>query len=69
MIDSAEKRRSAAGVPFLPLGPGVTPDASQGITWRAEAAWGYSGTAEAAEPPPPSTASTFIHRARRRGRR
>ena len=42
-IDSAEKRRSAAGVPFLPLGPGVTANAAKDIEWRAQAAWGYSG--------------------------
>lgn len=42
-IDSAEKRRSAAGVPFLPLGPGVTPNASKDAEWRQQVAWSYSG--------------------------
>lgn len=42
-IDTAEKRRVASGVPFLPLGPGVTANASKDIEWRAQAAWGYSG--------------------------
>lgn len=42
-IDTAEKRRSAAGVPSLPVGPGVTPDASQDEAWRQQAGWGYSG--------------------------
>lgn len=42
-IDTAAKRRSAAGVPFLPLGPGVTPDASKPVAWRQQSAWGYSG--------------------------
>lgn len=42
-IDTAAKRRSAAGLPFLPLGPGVTPDAGKGQAWRQQAGWGYSG--------------------------
>lgn len=42
-IDTATKRRSAAGVAFLPLGPGVTPDAAKGEPWRRSAGWGYSG--------------------------
>lgn len=42
-IDTAAKRRSAAGIPFLPLGPGVTPDATPGQEWRQQAGWGYSG--------------------------
>lgn len=49
MIDSAEKRRAAGGVPFLPLGPGVTPNASKDAEWRAQAGWSYSGFLEAAE--------------------
>ena len=47
-IDTAAKRKSAAGVPFLPLGPGVTPDASKPVAWRQQAAWGYSGIVAAA---------------------
>lgn len=50
MIDTAAKRRSAAGTPFLPLGPGVTPDASKPVAWRQQAAWGYSGVAAGAPP-------------------
>ena len=42
-IDSAEKRRSAAGVGFWVIGPGVTPNASQDGEWRQQAGWGYSG--------------------------
>lgn len=42
-LDTAEKRRSAAGVPLLPLGPGVMPNASQPVAWRQESGWGYSG--------------------------
>lgn len=42
-IDTAAKRRSAAGVAFLPLGPGVTPDATKPVAWRQQSAWGYSG--------------------------
>lgn len=47
-IDTAEKRRSAAGVPFLPLGPAVTPTAAKDVEWRAQATWGYSGIVPAA---------------------
>ena len=42
-IDSADKRRSASGVAFLPLGPGVTPDSTKPEAWRQQAGWGYSG--------------------------
>lgn len=42
-IDSAAKRRSAGGVAFLPLGPGVTPDATPDQFWRQSAAWSYGG--------------------------
>lgn len=42
-IDTAADRRSAAGVPFLPVGPGVTPDAAEPLAWRQQSAWGYSG--------------------------
>ena len=42
-IDTAVKRRAAAGVPFLPLGPGVTPDAAKPSSWRKQSAWGYAG--------------------------
>lgn len=44
-IDTAQKRRSAAGVPFLPLGPAVTPDSAKDQAWRQEVAWSYSGIA------------------------
>ena len=44
-IDSAEKRRSAGGVPFLPLGVNVTPNASKDGEWRQQSAWSYSGIA------------------------
>lgn len=42
-MDTAEKRRSAAGVPFLPVGPGVTPNAAKPAAWRQQSAWSYSG--------------------------
>ena len=42
-IDSAEKRRSAAGFGFFLLGPGVTPNTDKDAEWRAQAGWGYSG--------------------------
>ena len=41
MIDTAEKRRAASGIPFLPLGPGVTPNATADVEWRREAGWSY----------------------------
>lgn len=47
-IDTAEKRRSAGGVAFLPLGPGVSPHAGQDQAWRQQAGWGYGGIAAAA---------------------
>lgn len=39
-IDSALKRRSAAG---LTVGRGVTPDAAAGAAWRQAVAWSYAG--------------------------
>jgi hypothetical protein len=44
-IDTAAKRRSASGVAYHPLGVGVTPDATQGVAWRQQVAWSYSGIA------------------------
>jgi hypothetical protein len=49
-IDTAAKRRSAGGVPFLPIGPGVTPDSGKDAFWRASSAWSYGGI-PAGEPP------------------
>lgn len=54
-IDTAEKRRSAGGVPFLPLGPGVTPNASKDQEWRQQAAWSYSGILAESEVEPGGT--------------
>jgi hypothetical protein len=51
-VDTPTKRRAVSGVPFLPLGPGVTPTADGGINWRAAVAWGYAVTfIEVAVPP------------------
>lgn len=44
-IDDAEKRKSAAGIPFIPMGPNVTPNSSQDVQWRQQVAWSYSGIA------------------------
>lgn len=44
MIDTAAKRRSAAGCGLFLLGPGVTPGAS-GSLWRGSAAFTYAGNA------------------------
>jgi len=68
-VDSAAKRRSLSGVPFLPLVPGVTPDAAQPVAWRQQAGWGYSGiSAAAATPYDPNryaiTRSRELHRSR-----
>lgn len=40
-VDTAEKRRSVGGLPFLI--PGVTPNSAQDQEWRQESGWGYSG--------------------------
>ena len=42
-IDSAEKRRSVAGVACFPLGPAVTPNSSKDAEWRQQSGWSYSG--------------------------
>lgn len=54
MIDTAEKRRAAAAVPFWVYGPGVTPNAVHDPAWRQEAGWGYSGISVI--PPTPARA-------------
>lgn len=42
-IDSALKRRSIGGIPFIPLGVNVTPNASKPIAWRVSVSWSYAG--------------------------
>lgn len=42
-IDNIEKRRSAGGVGFWVVGPGVTPNINKDIEWRVQSGWGYSG--------------------------
>ncbi len=59
-IDNAEKRRSAAGVGFFIVGPGVTPNASKDAEWRLQAGWGYSGIALGA---PLAAIAREMHRA------
>lgn len=68
MIDDAEKRRAASGVPFLPVGPGVTPEATKDTDWRQQAAWSYSGVGVSGEVVDEETVDYLI-RARRRLRR
>ena len=43
-INTAEKRRAVSGI-WLPLIPGVTPNASKNAEWRQQSAWSYSGIA------------------------
>lgn len=46
-IDDAEKRKSISGI-WIPLIPGVTPNASKDAQWRQQSAWSYSGIAASA---------------------
>lgn len=46
-IDTAEKRKSISGMPFLI--PGVTPNASKDGEWRQESGWSYSGISVSGE--------------------
>ena len=47
-IDSAEKRKSVAGVgQGYWIGPGVTPNSGQDQEWRQQVGYGYSGIAAA----------------------
>lgn len=48
-IDTAEKRRSVAGIPFW-IGLGVTPNVAKDAEWRQQAGWGYSGIAAGGAP-------------------
>ena len=70
-IDTAEKRRSAGGVPFLPFGPNITPNVAKDADWRQQAAWSYSGIdvgteGEGADTAWLSQAKNLIHRRRHR---
>lgn len=40
-VITALKRRMASGVAYIPLGPGVTPNASKDDLWRRQSAWSY----------------------------
>jgi hypothetical protein len=42
-IDTAEKRRSVAGVGLVIFGPAVTPTVGKDQEWRQQSAWSYSG--------------------------
>lgn len=44
-IDSAEKRKSVAGIGLPAYGPGVTPNASKDGEWRQQSGYSYSGIA------------------------
>jgi hypothetical protein len=51
-IDTREKRQAAGGVPFLPNGPNVTPNASKDVEWRQQSAHSYSGILPSGAPAP-----------------
>lgn len=51
MIDTALKRRSAAGVTCPMFGPGVTPDETKPEAWRQSVGFGYAGISATNEPP------------------
>ena len=59
-IDTAAKRRSAAGAGFFLLGPGVTPDATPDAFWRQSAAWSYGGIPAGSAAPAPSARARMI---------
>ena len=46
-IDSAEKRKSVAGIGAHPMGPAATPNSGRDAEWRQEAGWGYPGISAA----------------------
>lgn len=56
-IDSARKRRSAAGANTVPYNPCVTPSTKDEV-WRSEVGWRYSGINAG----PPEVVHTY-HRA------
>ncbi len=51
-IDTAAKRRSAGGVGYWVVGPGVTPNAARPQGWRQSSGWGYLGILAGAAPTP-----------------
>lgn len=55
-LDTATKRRAAAGVPF---GIGVTPDSTHDVAWRFAVAWSYYPTTAAAGIPPITSSPTW----------
>lgn len=40
-VDTPLKRKAASGVTGIPLGPGVTPDATEPQPWRQTVGWSY----------------------------
>lgn len=55
-IDTAAKRMTVGGVPFLPLGVNVFPGTTGTILGRAAAAWTYANHT----PTPPTPGDTFV---------
>ena len=66
---TAELLRAAAGVGYLPLGPGVTPVSPIDSEWLAQVAWGYSGVPTSAPSPEAEVIrNPFVYRSPRRVR-
>ena len=64
-LTTSNGRRSAAGVPFLPLGPGIVPGSTP-PSIRQQAGWGYSGLPVGAQAPVPTEVFHFVYRRDRR---
>lgn len=57
-IDTAEKRKSISGIPYI--APGVTPNSSQDQEWRQQAGWSYSGILAATPSVQSITSDTIV---------
>ena len=67
-IDTAEKRRAAAGTMSM-FAPSVTPNAAKDQEWRQQGLWKYGGILAGAGGGEAEVVSEWLIRARRRGRR
>lgn len=64
-LATPDGRRSASGLPFLPLGPGIVPGSTPPAI-RQQAGWGYSGLPVGAQAAAPAAVFHFIYRRDRR---